>query len=167
MTARTEIDAGFEIPKRRGPKPETTRPTRAERKPHKQLTQNAPGDLQEELFNRVRRLPDVSIGDSLVSVPGARAFHLRDESARGPREAFQAGREFAHLHPSDDGSLHVTLPPDLYDEVLAKGWGEPHPLSGTMLVWGPRDADELEVVWSIVKASYAYANGTYVAGGRR
>jgi Family of unknown function (DUF5519) len=163
MAARTDIGAGFKLPERRGPNPETTHPTRQERKPHKQLTQNAPADLQEELLERVRRLPDISIGDSLVSVPGARAFHLREESARGPREAFQAGHEFAHLHPSEDGSLHMTLPPDLYDEVLAKGWGEPHPLSGTMLVWGPRDADELEVVWGLVKASYAYANGSYAA----
>ncbi len=163
MTVRTEIDTGFEPPRRRGPKPETTRPTREERKPHKQLTQNAPGALQEELFERVRRLPNVSIGDSLVSVPGARAFHLREESARGPRQAFQAGYEFAHLHPSDDGSLHMTLPSDLYDKVLSTGWGEPHPLSGTMLVWGPRDAAELEIVWGLVKASYAYAQGSYVA----
>jgi Family of unknown function (DUF5519) len=160
---RTEDHAGLEIPQRRGPKPETTRPTRAERKPHKQLTQNAPGGLQEELLERVRRLPNISIGDSLVSVPGARAFHLHEDHARGPRQAFQAVREFAHLHPSEDGSLHMTLPPDLYDEVLAKGWGEPHPLSGTMLVWGPRDAAELEVVWGLIKASYAYSNGTYIA----
>jgi Family of unknown function (DUF5519) len=118
--------------------------------------------LQEELLERVRRLPNISIGASLVSVPGARAFHLHEKSARGPRQAFQAGHEFAHLHPPGDGSLHMTLPPDLYDEVLAMGWGEPHPLSGTMLVRGPRDADELEVVWGLVRASYAYANGSYV-----
>jgi phospholipase/carboxylesterase len=159
MVTRSERDVGFDLPKRRGPKPETTRPTREERKPHKQLTQNAPGDLQEELLERVRQLTNVSIGDSLVSVPGARAFHLFEESARGPREAFQAGREFAHLHPAEDGSLHMTLPPGLYAEVLATGWGEPHPLSGTMLVWGPRDTDELEVVWRLVKSSYAYATG--------
>jgi Family of unknown function (DUF5519) len=99
-------------------------------------------------------------------VPGARAFHLDEASARGPWQAFQAGREFAHLHPSEDGSLHMTLPPALYDEVLAKGWGEPHPLSRTMLVWGPRDAAELEVVWGLIKASHAYANGAFVARSR-
>jgi hypothetical protein len=160
MTARAELDAGLEIPQRRGPKPETTRPSRQQPKPHKQLTQNAPADLQEVLFARMRQLPDITIGDSLVSVPGARAFHLQEERARGPRQAFQVGREFAHLHPAEDGSLHMTLPPDVYQEVLAKGWGEPHPLSGTMLVWGPRDAAELEVVWRLLKASHAYATGS-------
>lgn len=159
MTIQMELDSGLGIPRRRGSKPATTRPTRAERKPHRQITQNAPRELQEQLFERARRLPHVSIGKSLVSVPGARAFHLDEEHAHGPKQAFQAGREFAHLHPLPDGSLHMALPPHLYDEVLAKGWGEPHPVSGTMLVFGPRDVDELEVVWNLIKASHAYANG--------
>ena len=149
----------LELPPRSGPKPDTTRPSRAHATPHKQISQNAPPDMQEELFARASSLAGVSVGDSLVSVPGARAFHLDEALARGPREAFQRGREFAHLHPVHDGSLHLTLPPDIYEEVLAKGWGEPHPVSGTMMIWGPRDPDELQVIWSLVRASYAYAKG--------
>jgi hypothetical protein len=94
-----------------------------------------------------------------VSVPGARAFHLVEGVGSGPPQAFQRGREFAHLHPAFDGSLHLTLPQDVYDQVQARGWGEPHPLSGTMMVFGPRDEEELEVVWAILKESYAYARG--------
>jgi hypothetical protein len=115
--------------------------------------------MQEKLFARAASLAGVSVGDSLVSVPGARAFHLDPGLARGPAQAFQRGREFAHLHPVHDGSLHLTLPPDIYEEVLAKGWGEPHPVSGTMMVWGPRNDEELDVVWRLVHASYAYATG--------
>jgi luciferase-like monooxygenase len=148
-----------ELPSRSGPKPDTTRPSPTEPRPHKQITQNAPPEMQEELFRRASSLAGVSVGDSLVSVPGARAFHLDETLARGPREAFQRGREFAHLHPVHDGSLHLTLPPEIYQEVLAKGWGEPHPVSGTMMIWGPRDAQELEIIWSLVRASYAYATG--------
>jgi Family of unknown function (DUF5519) len=149
----------FELPPRSGPKPETTRPSRNHPTPHKQISQNAPPDMQEKLFALASSLAGVSVGDSLVSVPGARAFHLDETLARGPREAFQRGREFAHLHPVHDGSLHLTLPPDIYQEVLAKGWGEPHPVSGTMMIWGPRDPQELEVIWRLVQASYAYAIG--------
>ena len=149
----------LELPLRSGPKPETTRPSRTHATPHKQISQNAPPDMQEELFARASSLAGVRVGDSLVSVPGARAFHLDEALARGPREAFQRGREFAHLHPVHDGSLHLTLPPDVYQEVLAKGWGEPHPVSGTMMIWGPRDPQELEVIWSLVQASHAYATG--------
>ncbi|HET6757334.1 MAG TPA: luciferase family protein, partial [Burkholderiales bacterium] len=96
---------------------------------------------------------------SLVSVPGAHAFHLDNALARGPKDAFQRGHEFAHIHPAPDGSLHVALPRDVYDEVLARGWGEPHPISGTMMVFGPRDAEELEIVFRVVKASCDYARG--------
>jgi hypothetical protein len=97
--------------------------------------------------------------DSLVSVPGALAFVLDEESAGGPAEAFQAGREFAHLHPQEDGSLHMTLPSEVAEEAYEKGWGEPHPRSGTPLIFGPRDDGELDVVWQLLRASYTYARG--------
>jgi hypothetical protein len=90
-------------------------------------------------------------------VPGALAFVLDPATAAGPPEAFQAGREFAHLHPERDGSLHMTLPADLAAEAFEKGWGEPHPFSGTPLIFGPRDEDELEVVWRLLRASYEFA----------
>jgi hypothetical protein len=150
-----------ELPRRRGPQPETTSPSREQPFPHSQVSQNAPEDLQERLFDHVASLPGVSVGDSLVSVPGARAFHLDPEIAKGPAEAFQVGTEFAHLHPSYDGSLHATLPPDLYQEVLDKGWGEPHPISGTMMLFGPRDEEELKVLTRLLDGSYSFATGSY------
>lgn len=92
-------------------------------------------------------------------MPGARAFRLPQEVAVGPPEAFQAETEFAHLHPTYDGSLHVALPPDAARAVVDGGWGEPHPRSGYMLVFGPRTDDEVEIVWQIVRASYDFATG--------
>lgn len=53
----------------------------------------------------------------------------------------------------------MTLPPRVYDDVIAKGWGEPHPISGTMLVFGPRDRRELEIIWQLVVTSYRFAIG--------
>jgi uncharacterized protein (TIGR00369 family) len=148
------------VPVRRGPRPQTTHPTREQPGPHQQLSEIAPRDLQEELLRRVRALPDVEVGWSAISVPYARGFHLKPRAAKGPAEAFQRGSEFGHLHPEQDGSLHLTLPPALYDEVLRAGWGEPHPISGTMLVFGPRDEVELEVVWRLVCASHSWATAT-------
>jgi hypothetical protein len=145
------------LPPRQGPRPDTTRPTRERPVPHQQVSQNAPESIQEELFRRAAALDGVVVGDSLVSVPGARAFHLAEGIETGPPEAFQRGREFAHLHPASDGSLHMTLPPDVFEEVQSRGWGEPHPISGTMMVFGPRHEDELEIVWALLKASYDYA----------
>ena len=74
------------------------------------------------------------------------------------------GREFAHLHPASDGSLHMTLPPDIVDDVIANGWAERHPLAGKhglpnsiVMVYGPRDDAELEIIAALVGASHAHA----------
>ena len=142
------------LPTRTGSRPEVIGP-----RPHAQRSQNAPAHLQEELARRALALPGVSEAESSVSVPGARAFVLDEASARGPAEAFQTGREFAHLHPPYDGSLHMTLPTEVAEAAYASGWGEPHPVSGTPLIFGPRDESELEVVWGLLQSSYAYARG--------
>ena len=152
MTARDTL------PTRSGPAPETIGP-----RPHAQVSQTSPPTLHRELAARALELPGVHPAENLVSVPGALAFVLDEERAAGPAEAFQAGRVFAHLHPQEDGSLHMTLPPDIAAEAYEKGWGEPHPYSGTPLIFGPRDDNELEVVWGMLQASYEFATG----GGRR
>ena len=145
---------------RAGPPPET-RPTN----PHQQLSQNAPQELQETVFERASALPGVVVRASLVSVPGARAFVLAEGPMAGP-EAFMAGREFAHLHPPYDGSLHLVLPELVAETVIAAGWGEIHPEArrglvpaNRLMVFGPRDEKELESVWRIIRASHAQAVG--------
>jgi hypothetical protein len=143
-----------ELPRRNGPRPQTIGP-----RPHAQVSQQSPPELHRQLAARAVELPGVKPAGSLVSVPGALAFVLDEDSAGGPPEAFQAGREFAHLHPQEDGSLHMTLPREIADEAYEKGWGEPHPYSGTPLIFGPRDEEELEVVWRLLRSSYEFARG--------
>jgi phospholipase/carboxylesterase len=164
MTQTTDLSA---LPQRRGEGPDTN-----PRMPHQQVSQNAPAELQEALFERAATLPGVMVGRSHVSVPGARAFHLDNAHAAGSQDAFMVGTEFAHLHPHEDGSLHLILPEPLARQVIERGWGEFHPLvqQGMMpptnlMVFGPRDAEELEIVWSIVEASYANATSQRNAGG--
>ena len=151
-------DPKFLEMKRVGPRPKTT-PTN----PHAQLDQNAPEPLQQQVFAYGRALPDVVDGPSSVSVPGARAFHLPGCEAKA-RDAFMIEHEFAHLHPEHDGSLHMTLPPSSVDRAIANGWAERHPLAGKhglpaniVMVYGPRDEIELEVVKELLRASHAHA----------
>jgi phospholipase/carboxylesterase len=121
-------------------------------------------DLQEALHARVAALPGVETAPSRISVPGARAFTLAEP--KGPVHAFlvPAAGEFAHLHPEHDGSLHLALPADLAADAVAKGWAQPHMWAGTRLapgfvmVYGPRDESELDIVVGIVEASHAYAD---------
>jgi Family of unknown function (DUF5519) len=155
-----ETESSFLVRRRAGPRPATT-PTN----PHTQLTQNAPHGLQERVFAYASSMPGVVVGPSAVSVPGARAFHLPSSSSAA-REAFMVGREFAHLHPASDGSLHMVLAPALVDSVIENGWAERHPLAGQhglpaniVMVYGPRDDAELAVVEDLIRSSHALATG--------
>jgi hypothetical protein len=103
---------------------------------------------------------------SAISVPGARALWLREALSAGPREAFMIGREFAHIHPMPDGSLHAALPPEIAQEAIGKGWAEQHPVArmgyiprNVVMIYAPRDEQEIEVVAGLVVESYRYASG--------
>lgn len=149
------------LPRREGPRPDVSWTI-----PQQQESQNAPAELQERLYDEVRRLPGVDVGPSRISVPGARGFTLEDGSSDDRAFLVPEAREFAHLHPAYDGSLHLVLPPGLAADVSAKGWGRPHMWAGTrlspgfLMVFGPRDDDELATVVGIVATSHAYASGT-------
>jgi luciferase-like monooxygenase len=148
---------------RPGSRPATTVPDRPDQDPatffHRQLSQTAPVPLQDELARRIAALDGIVVAHSAISVPGARGFFLAPQAGRGPAAAFMTGREFAHLHPAQDGSMHAALPGPMRAAALAAGWAQPHPLVGTPMVFGPRDAAELEVIWQIFLASYRYAAG--------
>lgn len=144
--------------RRAGPRPRTT-PTN----PHTQLDQLAPRPLQEKVFALASGLAGVKVGPSHVSVPGARAFHL-PQCAHPAKAGFMVEREFAHLHPPSDGSLHMSLPPAIVQAVVDNGWAEYHPLAGKhglptniVMVYGPRDDAELAIVGALLRASHAYA----------
>ena len=69
-----------------------------------------------------------------------------------------------------DGSMHAMLPPEGVRELLAKGWGEMHPLALTgqipetaVMVFGPRDEGEVDVILDILSVSYDFARGAYRA----
>lgn len=139
--------------------------------PQEQRSDNSPPELQEQLFARVTALPGVTSTQSAISVPGARGFMV-DRAPGAPLDAFLVPRagEFAHLHPGHDGSLHLALPPALARDAIAKGWAVAHPLAGIRLargmvmIYGPRDDAELDVVASIVRNSHAYATATMGPG---
>jgi hypothetical protein len=149
------------LPKRSGSRPRTT-PTN----PHTQLEQNPAGEVVEELAGRVFALPGVQARPSAISVPGARALWLSEDVPAGPQEAFMIGREFAHIHPPPDGSLHAALPLEVAREAVEKGWAEQHPVArmgyipqNVVMIYAPRHTEEIEVVVGLVVEAYRYAGG--------
>lgn len=138
------------LPQRTGEKPKTHYGL-----PHSQLDQNPPADVYARLKDRAFDFPFVERRPSIISVPGAEALWLLEEGGHSCEEAFMRGNEFAHVHPPED-----------VPELIERGWGEIHPLvpvgrmpPSLVLVFGPRDDAELDIVMGLIDASYRYARG--------
>ncbi|MHA6796708.1 luciferase domain-containing protein [Pseudonocardia bannensis] len=149
------------VPTRDGP-----RPAVSDGMPHRQIDQQSPTEVAADLVRRVFDAlpPGVHAAPSRISVPGARALVLDDDVIAGPPAAFLIGREYAHVHPAPDHSLHLTLPPDAADRVVAAGWAEPHPAvtsghapAGAVMVYAPRTTAEVDVVLGLLDLSYRHA----------
>ncbi len=155
MTKKLSLSQRF------GPKPNTTSSI-----PHSQIDQHGPDPIIDKLHAWAFSLPGVENQHSAISVPGARALVMHD-SCSCNHEAFMIGREFAHIHPHpDNGSMHLMLSAQDAVEVAEKGWGEDHFLvtqgqfpKGLVMVFSPRDDDELDIVKTIITRSYEFATG--------
>jgi len=170
----TEASELFEtlgdIEHRDGPAPNT--PTGI---PHQQLNQNAPVAMQELLKENIATLTGIRFQNTPFSLAGSIGWRLEEHSANGPMGAFiRATTEFAHQHRPSDGSMHMLLPNRISEIVVRKGWGIIHPISDNIsgkeseyiMLFGPRNVDELEVVWLISLASYYQARGLEIHGVR-
>jgi Family of unknown function (DUF5519) len=151
----------IELPRRAGERPKTTSSN-----PHQQLSQNPALEVHELLLSKAFAFPRVERRPSAISVPGAQALWLSEEVAGARPEAFLIGREFAHVHPPYDGSMHMMLPSEAVGQLLEKGWGEPHPMARrglipptAVMVYAPRDVIEVETILQIIAASYHFACG--------
>ncbi|GAB3097941.1 luciferase family protein [Isoptericola nanjingensis] len=141
------------------------RPATSDEGPHRQLTQRSTPALWGELVARVFALDGVVEGHSQVSPKSSRAVFLADlEQEREPSTNLAPGRrlEPVHLHGVTDTSVHLVLPHERGEELVALGWAEPHQYEdfGTeYMVYGPRDAAEVDAVVSVVAESLAFARG--------
>ncbi|OOG00958.1 hypothetical protein ASPCADRAFT_125961 [Aspergillus carbonarius ITEM 5010] len=86
--------------------------------------------------------------------------------------------EVCHAHPSD-GSLHLTLHPADVKLVIERGWGQRHPLTreswwwcylrtvptGFVMVYAPRNREELETVLEIIRAAAWWVSGEELTRG--
>ncbi|KAK7715490.1 hypothetical protein SLS57_006877 [Botryosphaeria dothidea] len=155
------------LPPRHGPRPDV-----AGIAPHRQMTQRhgAPTAPYAQLVARLRALA----GDPRNAlVEGTSCFekHGTGLFSRSPLTRTCRG-EVCHVHGSD-GSLHMTLYPADAKLVIEKGWGERHPIARGgffsrfvpkhfVMVYAPRDEEEVEVVARIVGAAVWWVSGVCV-----
>ena len=153
-----------ELPERRG-----ARPAVSTEGPQTQLNERSSAALWGRLVARTFALDGVVEGHSQVSPPSSRAVFLAERTEeRMPETSLAPGQrlEPVHLHGVNDTSLHLCLPTERSDELTRLGWGEPHQYGdfGTeLLVYGPRDEYELDVVVSLIEESLRFARGTSTA----
>jgi Family of unknown function (DUF5519) len=150
------------LPQRLGPRPRI-----AGIAPQRQLDQwGCPTcyvTLRRALENAALKYPQrLQVGVSCFEKKGIALFAVRplNSTCRG---------EICHVHYSDR-SLHLNLHPQDAKVILESGWGQRHPLAkgGWMskyvpkefvMVYAPRDTDEVEVVARIIEAAAWWVMG--------
>lgn len=150
------------LPMREGDRPQTT-PSN----PHQQLNQQ-PEDKTyiENLMDWAFTFQNITKRSSAISVPGSVAMWMDDGHACKQCNAFMIGTEFAHFHPHPDYSMHLGLTQKDAEYVIEKGWGEWHPMikrgilpPNMIMLYAPRDQNEMEVAKLILSRSYDFARG--------
>ncbi|KAH7396830.1 hypothetical protein DE146DRAFT_52355 [Phaeosphaeria sp. MPI-PUGE-AT-0046c] len=76
--------------------------------------------------------------------------------------------EVAHVHPAEN-SLHVYVSPQDAKLVMRRGWGQRFPVTwlappSWIMVYAPRNEQEVEVVREIVRAAVCFAVGQELGG---
>ena len=161
------------------------RPAVKETIPARQLHQKASPEMCYNVANLVKsyqtRHPShLEIKASLVEQDlDALCWDVEPRLAGAIHQREEWGGEIAHVH-DPDGSIHVVLHPEDVATVITAGWGERHPLcandkrlfrllfhglleqplpvpEGLVLVYGPRNESELQVLEAILEAAVWYA----------
>jgi len=154
------------IPERRGDRPQIG----WHFAPHRQINKFSSPEIQQRLaafFNarvdanptlvEMAASPHEKVHPGIIIHPSIPSPH---------KVAEKSLREIAHLHPVKDYSIHATLAPQDCKVVIERGWGERHPLSSIILpkeyvlIYTPRDEEELEVVERIIIAAIGYNTNT-------
>ncbi|KAA8651958.1 uncharacterized protein ATNIH1004_000858 [Aspergillus tanneri] len=158
------------------------RPTIAGIAPQRQITQRSDKLIYQALTTGIHHLVNgnrdtLCAGTSCFEKHSTGIFCRRSTIAQQQqRSRITCDGEVCHTHPID-GSLHLTLHPADVKVILERGWGQRHPLawadwwcwvrfvpSGFVMVYAPRDADELETVLEIIRAAAWWVSGAELQG---
>ncbi|TID21505.1 hypothetical protein E6O75_ATG04900 [Venturia nashicola] len=141
--------------------------------PHRQIDQKISSRLFEELLARISQLgvthKGLRNGTSCLEKHGPGLF--AQTPVNRTRHCYD---EIMHAHPSD-GSMHLCIHPADAALVLSQAWGERHPLSkggwlerfvppGFVMVYAPRNEEEVEIIMRIVKAACWWVGNVDVDG---
>ena len=139
------------------------RPLTSNAGPHSQLSDQSSVQIWSALIAECLKYPHVVKGVSSVSSKTSVALLFDDltqitnpASSLSPMEPLEP----VHIHGQHDTSLHLCLLLSYAQEVCELGWGEVHQFAdyGTeIMIYGPRNEHELEIVLGLVRESLQFA----------
>lgn len=152
------------LPKRKGAKP-VIAPFAV---PHRQVDQHNDSITrlsQKKIFDDKVADPDYNLLYKLSYLEKHNfGIFLKDSAAGNQTVVPVSHAEVGHIHPTD-GSMHIILSPSDTKEVITKGWGELHGLAGQgaaaktyLMIYSPRDKQELNVTRQILDAAVRYSS---------
>ncbi len=150
----------FCLPERTGEAPQT-----GQTPPQLQFSDKSPRVIYQKFHDWMfTSFPKVRKEPTRISVPTSIAMWLDENEDVGHFDAFMppsGSREFTHIHL--DGSLHTVVATDIENEIIEKKWGVRHMYYDRgvkeVLVYAPRNEEEIEIAKTIVIKSYEYATG--------
>ncbi len=150
----------FNLPERNGETPQI-----GQTPPQLQFSDKSPRDIYQKFHDWMfSTFPMVRKEATRISVPTSTAMWLDENENVGHIDAFMppsGGREFTHIHL--DGSFHTVVGTDVENEIISKKWGVRHMYYNQgvkeVLVYAPRNEEEIEIAKTIVIKSYEYATG--------
>jgi hypothetical protein len=146
------------LPNRRGKRPITIRGPL-----HVQGSDYGDDRALRQLVDEVTAWPDVEADPLPVGSANLLSLKIGEDVATDDPSVFITGREFGRVLFGAP-TIYLTLPLSCAHWAIIRGWAEPHFSSrfglvpaGVMVVYTPRDADELSVCRSLFWASYNFS----------
>lgn len=153
-----KLTASHALPARRGSRPQTLPGPL-----HIQCNEHSEVKYLEQLLEEVMSWPYIESAPSTVDRPGTICVRLEETAPAGKPSAFISEREFARVLLGAP-TIYLVLPLVCAHWAILRRWAEPHYLAsyglmpaGTVVVYTPRDATELEVCTFFFEQSYRLA----------
>ncbi|OAL53660.1 hypothetical protein IQ07DRAFT_502241 [Pyrenochaeta sp. DS3sAY3a] len=160
------------VPSRAGQRPSLTRWTLPQRQFPDKITPAAASSLHS-LMQGFASMPPYSkyIESRPSKTEGGTgpAIYVKPDVKTINPNAHKIFYEVAHVHPAEN-SLHVYVSPKDARLVMQKGWGQRFPVTwlappSWIMVYAPRNEEEVEIVKEIVRAAVCFAVGGDVEAG--
>jgi hypothetical protein len=143
---------------RRGQRPGTIRGPL-----HIQFGDNADDSVLRQLLHEVITWPDIEARPLPVGSAHLLSLDLAEEVATDDPDSFIAGREFGRVLFGAP-TIYLSLPLSYAHWAIVRGWAEPHFYGGfglmppgVMVIYIPRDENELSVCRSLFWVSYRFS----------